>query len=104
MRVTTLLKKLLGMKHVLVEGFDIEQGCLVIFVKPSRRMPRCSCCGIKRPGYDRLGPRPWRHLDFAGVPVYLRYGRRRVQCPKCGVHVEKVPWSESPESHFTTAF
>ena len=30
MRMTTLLKKLLGIQHVVVTGFDIEDGALVI--------------------------------------------------------------------------
>lgn len=104
MRATTLLKCVLGIKHVLVVGFEIEEGRLVLFVRPSWRLPRCSCCGRKAPGYDTRSPRDWRHLDWGGVTVVLRYARRRVHCRRCGVVVEKVPWSECPASRFTTAF
>ena len=104
MRVSTLLKLLLAIKHVLVRGFEIEVGALVLIVSPSWRMPRCSGCGIRRPGYDTLKPRDWRHLNFGEISVYLRYAPRRVQCPRCGVVVEKVPWSEHAASRFTTPF
>ncbi len=39
MRSTTLLKKLLGLKHLVVEGFGTENDALVIHVRPSWRRP-----------------------------------------------------------------
>ena len=104
MRATTLLKLLLAIKHVLVKGFEIEFGALVLHVRPSWRKPRCSRCGRQRPGFDSLKPRDWRHLDFAGVTVILRYAPRRVRCPDCGVVAEQVPWSQRASSRFTSAF
>lgn len=104
MRVTTLLKKLLAIKHLIVTGFDIEDESLVIDVRPSWRKPRCSCCRRPRPGYDTLQLRRWRHLDFGGVRVYLRYAVRRVTCWKSGVVAEHVPWCDSSTSRFTTRF
>ena len=104
MRATSLLKMLLAIKHVLVISFLVEFGDLVLFVRPSWRKPRCSRCGKRRPGYDTLPQRDWRHLDACGGTVLLRYAPRRVNCPKCGVVVEQVPWSVHPSSHFTTPF
>jgi transposase len=103
-RVTTLLKKLLGIEHLLVTGFDIEDEALIIDVRPSWRKRRCSCCGKRRGQYDTLKPRRWRHLDFGGVRVYLRYGLRRVFCPDCGVVAEHVPWCDITTSRFTSRF
>jgi transposase len=103
-RVTSLLKKLLGMKSVVVDGMDIEDGGLAISVRPSWRLPRCSGCGKRAPGYDRRSERSWRHLDFAGVRVTLRYAPRRTCCRRCGVVVEQVPWTHSATSRFTAAF
>ncbi len=104
MRMTTLLKKLLGIQHLLVTGFDIEEGALVIEVRPSWRTPRCSGCKQRRGRYDTLPPRRWRHLDFGGVRVYVRYGLRRVSCRACGVVAEAVPWCDSTTARFTTRF
>ncbi len=104
MRATSLLKALLAIKQVLVTGFEIECGSLILLVRPSWRKPRCSRCGLRRPGYDTLKTRDWRHLDFGGIQVHLRYAPRRVQCPRCGIVVERVPWSLHPSSWFTTRF
>lgn len=104
MRVTTLLKKILGIKKTIVDGFEVVDGALIISVRPRWRKRRCSCCGQIRPGYNRLDTRYWRHLDFGGIRVYLAYSPRRVCCRTCGVVVEQVPWSEDPRSRFTTDF
>ena len=104
MRITTLLRKLLGIKHTIVNGIGIDGGALIIQVRPRWRKPRCSGCGKTRPGYNILGPRCWRHLDFGGIGIYLEYCPRRVCCRSCGVVVEKVPWSDDPRSRFTTDF
>ena len=104
MRMTTLLKKLLGIQHLLVTGFDIEDGVLVIEVRPSWRTPRCSGCQRRRGHYDTLPPRRWRHLDFGGARVALRYGLRRVSCRTCGVVAEAVPWCDVTTARFTTRF
>ena len=104
MRTTTLLKKLLGIKQTIVKGFEVVAGALVIKVRPSWRKRRCARCRKIRPGFDRLGSRRWRHLDFGGVCIYLEYASRRVCCRSCGIVVEMVPWSDDPRSRFTTDF
>jgi transposase len=103
-RTTTLLKKLLGIKQTIVEGFEIMLGALYIQVRPSWRKPRCSGCGKVRPIFNTLKSRYWRHLDFGGVRIYLEYCPRRVNCTTCGVVEEKVPWSDEPISRFTLDF
>lgn len=104
MRITTLLKKILGIKKTIVDGFEIVNGLLVIQVRPSWRKRRCSRCGRIRPGFNQLETRYWRHLDFAGIGIYLSFRPRRVSCRTCGIVVEKVPWSDDPRSRFTTDF
>ncbi len=65
---------------------------------------RCSCCGRRAPGYDRgTKPRFWQALAFGTVFVHLRYAIRRVQCRRCGVRVEQVPWAD-PDRRFTRRF
>ena len=53
----------------------------------------CSGCGIRRPGYDRLDERSFDFVPRWGIAVVLVYAMRRVNCPRCGVTVEQVPWA-----------
>lgn len=53
----------------------------------------CSGCFQKRPGYDELGTRWFAFVPFWGLAVWLVYAMRRVDCPRCGVTVETVPWA-----------
>ena len=58
--------------------------------------PICSGCGRKRPGYDRLAARRFEFFEFVplwAIPVFLVYALRRINCPQCGVVVERVPWA-----------
>ena len=54
----------------------------------------CSGCGQRRPGYDRLPRRRFEFIPFWGILVFFVYALRRVNCPECGVKVERVPWAE----------
>jgi len=103
-RLMSSLKKLLGLKHVIVRGAVVEERALVFEVSPSWRRVRCSGCGTCCSRYDRQPARTWRHLDFAGLAVRLRYAPWRVACRGCGVVVEQVPWSASATARFTHAF
>jgi transposase len=58
------------------------------------RRGRCSQCQQPAPGYDRLPERRWLHVPLWGIPTYLFYAPRRVQCGEHGIVVEAVPWSE----------
>jgi transposase len=64
----------------------------------------CSGCGQPRPGYDRMPqPRRFRYVPLWGMAVYFVYTMRRVQCPQCGVKMERVPWAEG-KSPMTTSY
>jgi len=60
---------------------------------------KCSGCGYSTNSvYDR---QPWRRYEFVplwGMRVFLLYRPRRVNCPRCGVLTERVPWSEGKHS------
>lgn len=103
MRLTTLLSDLLGLEYTRVRSCSFIDEGLVVDVAPTWRAPRCSGCGHNCAGYDRLKGRRWRHLDLAGMRWYLRYDTRRVDCPRCGVVVEHVPWGDVG-SWFTRPF
>jgi transposase len=81
-----------------------EQLVLNITVEPRRNSRAvCSGCGHKRAGYDRLGSRRFEFIPFWGILVYFVYAMRRVECPTCGIKVERVPWAEGKRT-VTTAY
>jgi len=94
MRATSLLRTILNLKHTKVVGFEFSDCGLVVDVAPTTRLPRCAGCGPRcRRCYDARS-RQWRHQDFAGMEVVVRYTIRRVECDRCGVSTELVPWAE----------
>lgn len=110
MRATTFMRKLIGIGGLRVTGIEVKGGALVARVRPNWRDPRCSRCGKRRPR-RRPGPaklasvdRLWRHLDVAGIQLFLAYDVRWVYCPECGRTVEQVPWARDPRARSTEAF
>ena len=64
-----------------------------IDVRPRRgSRPRCSCCSQPARGYDTLAVRRFEFIPIWGFAVILLYAMRRVECRRCGVKVEAVPW------------
>ena len=53
----------------------------------------CSVCGRPGPGYDTLKPRRFEFVPVWGFSVFFVYAMRRVDCSRCGVRVESVPWA-----------
>ena len=104
MRVTTLLRRLLGVTQMHVRDAHVAtDGPLSVWVRPSWRRSRCGRCGRRRPRYDRRPLRQWRHLPWGRTPVWLQYAPWRVSCRRCGVRVERVPWAAG-SSVFTAPF
>ena len=66
------------------------------------RRAACSGCGRQAAGYDVLAPRRFEFIALWGILVCFVYAMRRVQCPRCGVKVEQVPWAAG-KSPTTTA-
>jgi len=79
-----------------VEEEDPKQPALEVAVEPRKNgRPVCSGCSRRRPGYDQATkPRRFQFVPLWGISVYLVYRMRRVECPQCGVKVERVPWVE----------
>jgi transposase len=104
MHATKILSNILAMEWVRVVGAELDDEGLVIDVVPKPHVAYCSGCGVRvRRIYDHRRGRCWRHLDFAGMKVALRYDLRRVDCARCGVRTEMVPWADA-DSAFTRAF
>lgn len=101
-----LLKTLLNRFHP-VKGFVYECDQLIDDATAhngaridARLRPRkgsrgvCSGCGKRGRTYDT---QPMRRFDFVplwGIAVTLVYAPRRIDCRRCGVKVEWLPWSE----------
>jgi len=76
---------------------------IVIPLKPrARSRPVCSRCGKACPCYDTLKERLFRFVPFWGFMVFFAYAMRRVDCPTCGVRVEKVPWGDGKKQTTNT--
>ncbi len=77
---------------------------LHVHVRPRRgSLAVCSHCYRKRRGYDHGPPRLFTFVPLWGIAVLFVYAMRRVDCPRCGVTVELVPWA-SGKSQATHAF
>ena len=103
MRVTTLLSRVIGIKYTRIVDAYFEDEELRVEVAPTTRVPRCSGCGFCVERIYDSRQRSWRHLDLAGTRTVFQYRIRRVDCPRCGVVVEMVPWAEAG-SWFTHDF
>jgi len=71
------------------DSLDVE-------VKPRKGSAAlCSCCHQAAPCYDHASePRRFEFVPLWGYAVFLVYVMRRVDCPRCGVKVEEVPWAD----------
>ena len=53
----------------------------------------CSQCRRRAPGYDTQVVRRFDFVPLWHIPVVFLYAMRRVDCPRCGVRVEALPWA-----------
>jgi transposase len=94
MLVESVVKRTLGLKCWRVKRVTGSTAGLVAEIVARRHSrPRCGICGRRGSVYDTLSARTWRHVACWGIPVAIRYARRRVKCKVCGVKVEAMPWS-----------
>jgi transposase len=95
-------KSFLYKKAVLVEAKGGP--ALEVEIQPRRNSrPVCSGCGQAGPGYDREAKqRRFQFVPLWGMAVIFLYAMRRVDCPRCGVKVERVPWAEGKNQLTTT--
>lgn len=80
------------------------QPTIEIEIKPRKgNKAICSGCNHTGPGYDKLPERRFEHVPFWGFLVFFIYSMRRVDCPGCGIVVEKVPWVNG-KHHMTKSY
>ena len=53
----------------------------------------CSGCGRTATLYDKLKTRRFEFVPLWGYPVFFNYQMRRVNCKRCSIVVEAVPWA-----------
>jgi transposase len=107
MHIKTILNRIEKHKSFVYGEARLEErgGRLTLEVEIRERAngwPRCSGCGHRRPGYDRLAPRRFEFVPLWGIAVFFVYAMRRVNCPTCGVVVEAVPWGQGKQPCTTT--
>jgi transposase len=102
-RFTTVLKALVGCEQAVPEDawFEENTQVIVVAVRPrSRARRRCGICRARCPRFDAgAGRRRWRHLDAAGLKLYLEADAPRVTCRRHGVVVAAVPWARHDAGH-----
>jgi transposase len=85
-------------------GQDGGRASLRVSIRPrAHKRPVCSGCKRARPGYDTLPARSFEFVPLWGIAVFLVYALRRVNCKRCGVKVEAVPWATGKHT-LTTAY
>jgi transposase len=87
-----------------VQWFDPQtKTAIEILIEPrANSRAICSKCNSRAPGYDHLPTRQFEFVPLWQIAVYFVYAMRRVDCPKCGVTVEKVPWCDGKNQLTTT--
>ena len=99
MQLKSILNKVHPVKGFVYEAarwVTVEDGLgMEVDVRPrASTRAMCSGCGRPRPGYDTLPSRRFAFVPLWGILVWLVYAMRRVQCPNCGIKVERVPWAQ----------
>jgi transposase len=107
MRIQTILNRVEKFKSFVYGEARLDERdegpSLVVQVLPRKNgRPTCSGCGRPGRAYDRLEERHFEFVPVWGILVFLAYRMRRVDCTRCGVTVEMVPWCDGKNQLTTT--
>jgi len=99
MQIKTILNRVQKYQSFIYTDFTLKEHDnqleMEIAIQPrGNSRPVCSQCGNKCSGYDTLPGRRFEFVPFWGILVFFVYAMRRVNCPDCGIKVERVPWSD----------
>jgi transposase len=107
MRLKTILNRVEPYKDFIYESVRWGPGrhpAIEIRLRPkARALPNCSGCRRPGPAYDHCSLRRFQFVPLWGIVVVFIYAMRRVECDRCGVTVECVPWARG-KSRLTTTF
>src|SRR3990167_269320 len=102
MKMETFLQKPLGLKSHRIPGVEeTDMELLVHIERIDRRALICSGCS--RPVRATRGQnrkRRWRDLPLRDRTLILVYAPFRLDCPRCGIVQEKVPWAGEKNAHY----
>ena len=108
MLLKTLLNHVEKHKSFVYESTDLvtdgASSRIEVTMRP-RTNGKAICSGCECPGstYDSLPERRFQYVPLWGIAVVFLYAMRRVNCQRCGVKVEKVPWAQG-KHRLTTSF
>lgn len=107
MRIQTILNRVEKFKSFVYAEAHLEERndgpALVVRIESRKNSrPYCSGCGRQGRPYDRLEERRFEFVPLWGIVVFLAYRMRRVNCQRCGVTVEMVPWCDGKNQLTTT--
>ena len=107
MRQAIVWARLFGVSGAVIETVELSDGLGVATagVRVRRgQSRRCGVCGRRCSLYDRgEGRRRWRAPDLGTTIAFVEAEAPRVNCPKHGVVVARVPWARH-DSRFTRDF
>ena len=110
MQIKTMLNKCHKLKSFVYEDVIFSTSpsgspriCVMVRARKNG-LAVCSQCSGQAPGYDTLpNVREFEFVPFWGYSVFFYYKMRRVNCPDCGIKVEKLPWAEG-KCHLTKVY
>lgn len=114
----SILKTVINFKCLHVNSVELDivpirkHGCLfsqeqiLIHACPFKRLQGiCPVCRKKCTQYDMKDQHEvrWRAPNLNGIPTYILYQPRRIDCPEHGALTEWIPWADG-NSHYTPDF
>ena len=94
MRVETILNRVYPLTDFVYGASRLEESTVLIPIRARRgSRPICPGCGATASTYDTKATRRFAFVPLWNLQVAFEYRERRVDCPVCGVRVERLPWA-----------
>lgn len=108
MHIRSILNRVEKLKGFVYESEEYfpskDRSTIEVTVRPRKGCQGyCGGCGKKGTTYDTGEPRRFQYLPMWGILVFLVYCMRRIDCKKCGVTTEMIPWADG-KHRLTTTF
>lgn len=99
------IAELFGIQGWKIKDYDMaDEGLILNIEREGNKGYQCSGCGeVYIFAYDECLERVVRDFQVWGKKSYLRFLEARVDCPRCGIRVERHEWLE-PYQRMTTRY